>query len=61
MYLMYLMAGQGAVARDSPNALRQNTVDLDDGTYGVRLGNSFYRVDNDLPVSSSSSRAPVYA
>jgi len=46
---------------DSPNALRQNVVDFDDGTYGVRLGNSFYRVDNDLPVAGASSTTPAFA
>ena len=57
----YLLAGLGAIANDRPNTLRQNVVDFDDGTYGVRLGNSFYRVDNDLPVASATSTAPVYA
>jgi hypothetical protein len=57
----YLLAGLSAVARDSPQALRQNVVDFDDGTYGVRLGNSFYRVDNDLPVANPASSRPAYA
>lgn len=47
----YFLAGLGAIAIDNPHALRQNIADFDDGTYGVRLGNSFYRVDNDLPVN----------
>jgi Calpain family cysteine protease/RTX calcium-binding nonapeptide repeat (4 copies) len=50
----YFLAGLGAIARDNPNALRQNIVDFDDGTYGVRLGDSYYRVDNDLPVYNKS-------
>ena len=57
----YALAGFGAIARDNPHAIRQNVVDFDDGTYGVRLGNSFYRVDNDLPVNSSTSAQPAYA
>jgi hypothetical protein len=57
----WLVAGLGAIALDNPHALRQRVVDFDDGTYGVRLGNSFYRVDADLAVSSSSSTTPAYA
>jgi hypothetical protein len=57
----YLMAGLAAVALDSPDVIRQRVVEFDDGTYGVRLGSRFYRVDNDLPVSSSSSTSPEYA
>ena len=57
----YLMAGLSAIANDDAFALRQDVVDFDDGTYGVRLGNNFYRVDNDLPVDSAWSTQPVYA
>jgi hypothetical protein len=57
----YFLAGLGAIARDNPNALRQNVVDFGDGTYGVRLGNNFYRVDNDLPVANPASSRPAYA
>jgi hypothetical protein len=56
----YVLAGLGAIARDNPHALRQNVVDFDDGTYGVRLGNNFYRVDNDLPVHAGT-RTPMNA
>jgi hypothetical protein len=45
----WLLAGLGAIAQDRPATLRQRVVDFDDGTYGVALGGSFYRVDNDLP------------
>jgi hypothetical protein len=55
------LAGLAAIALDNPHAIRQNVVDFDDGTYGVRLGNSFYRVDDDLPVSSIYSTTPTYA
>lgn len=57
----YLLAGLSAIAMDNKMALQQNVVDFDDGTYGVRFGDSFYRVDNDLVVSSSSSTTPAYA
>lgn len=50
----WLLAGLGAIANDSPTTLRQNVVDFGDGTYGVRLGNSFYRVDDDLRVRTGS-------
>lgn len=46
----WLLAGLGSVANNAGSTLRQNVVDFDDGTYGVRLGSNFYRVDNDLPV-----------
>jgi len=45
----WLIAGLSAIALDSPRAIEQNIVDFGDGTYGVKLGSSFYRVDNDLP------------
>lgn len=44
----WLMAGLSAIARDTPLALRQNIVDFGDNTYGVHLGENFYRVDSDL-------------
>ncbi len=50
----WLLAGLSAIGLDSPHTLRQNVVDFDDGTYGVRLGNNFYRVDNELPVWNAS-------
>lgn len=56
----YALAGLGAIALDNPHAIRQNVVDFNDGTYGVRLGNSFYRVDADLPVNTGGT-TPAYA
>lgn len=50
----WLLSGVGAIALDNPTAVRQNIVDFNDGTYGVRLGDKFYRVDNDLPVNASN-------
>ena len=57
----YFMAALGAVANDNSFAIRSRVVDFNDGTYGVRFGSRFYRVDNDLPVSSSTSTSPAYA
>ncbi len=57
----WLLAGLSAIAMDNPFAIRSNVVDFDDGTYGVRLGSNYYRVDNELAVASSSSTTPVYA
>lgn len=53
----YFLAGLGSIAADSPAVLRQRIVDFNDGTYGVRLGDSVYRVDNDLPVHKGFTRA----
>jgi hypothetical protein len=53
----WLLAGLGGIANQDPNVIRRNVVDFDDGTYGVALGGSFYRVDNELPVWNVSSGA----
>jgi hypothetical protein len=57
----YALAGLGAIANDNPHALRQNVVDFNDGTFGVRLGSRYYRVDNDLPVNGPASTTPANA
>ena len=57
----YVLAGLASVAKDNPNAIRERMVDFQDGTYGVKLGDKYYRVDNDLPVTSPTSTAPAYA
>ncbi len=57
----WLMSALGAIADTRPAIIRQNIVDFQDGTYGVRLGGSFYRVDDDLPAKSSTSEIPAYA
>jgi hypothetical protein len=51
----YYLAGLGGIATDNSFAIRARVVDFNDGTYGVRLGNNFYRVDNDLPVWSAGA------
>lgn len=56
----WLLAGLSAVAKDSPQSLRENIVDFGDGTYGVHYGDKFFRVDNDLPVWQGTDQ-PVYA
>ncbi len=53
----YAMAGLGAIAKDHPQVIRQNVVDFDDGTYGVHLGDGYYRVDNDLPTTQFNTLA----
>ncbi|MFM7151272.1 MAG: C2 family cysteine protease, partial [Gemmataceae bacterium] len=57
----YFMAALGAVANDNRFAIQSRVVDFNDGTYGVRFGNKFYRVDDDLPVFNSMSNSPAYA
>jgi hypothetical protein len=57
----WILAGLGAIAHDNPGTLRSYIVNFDDGTYGVRLGSNYYRVDSDLPVAGSSSTTPAYA
>lgn len=56
----WLLAGLGAIAMDRPHAIRQNVVDFNDGTYGVRLGNKFFRVDDDLPALPVTSGNYVF-
>jgi Calpain family cysteine protease/RTX calcium-binding nonapeptide repeat (4 copies) len=53
----WLLAGLGSVANKSQSVIQQNVVDFNDGTYGVRLGDNFYRVDNELPVASAAGGA----
>ncbi len=57
----WLMAPMGSVAQDSPGTIRSMVADFGDGTYGVRLGNNFYREDADLPTGSASSTNPTMA
>ena len=57
----WLMAPLGSLANDHPGAIRSMVADFGDGTYGVRLGNSFYREDADLPTWSATSTDQKYA
>ena len=62
-YFLAALAGTANVKQDT---LQSMLVDLGDGTFGVRFATSsgafkFYRVDNDLAVTSSTSVTPAYA
>jgi Ca2+-binding RTX toxin-like protein len=56
-----LMATMAGVAHDNPHHIRKIVADFGDGTYGVRLGNNFYRVDGDLPTWDAASTDQVFA
>ena len=57
----WLMAPLGSLALDNPGAVRSMVADFGDGTYGVRLGNNFYRIDADLPTWNATSTDQQYA
>src|SRR5262249_6509941 len=57
----WMLASLGTVANDNPNDIRGMVADFGDGTYGVRLGGSFYRVDADLPTTGLYSTTPSNA
>src|SRR5262245_17444476 len=40
----WLLASLGSVAHDHPGVIRSMVADFGDGTYGVRLGDKFYRI-----------------
>src|SRR5205823_10283820 len=48
-------------ANDNPTAVRRMVADFGDGTYGVHLGNNFYREDADLPTWNAASTDQCYA
>jgi hypothetical protein len=51
----WLLAGLGAIANTNQNDITSNVVDFNDGTYGVKLGDKFYRVDNELPTNGGAA------
>lgn len=51
----WLLAGFGSIANSYPDRIRQQVVDFGDGTYGVKFGDNFYRVDNDFPVATAGN------
>jgi len=53
----WLLAGLAAIARADSKVIEANVVDFSDGTFGVRLGDAYYRVDDDLPVDDSGRLA----
>ncbi len=57
----WLMAPMASIALDRPGHIRKFVADFGDGTYGVKLGNNFYRVDGDLPTLGAWSNTPLYA
>ena len=54
----WVMAPLAAAVNDNQYVGREMVADFGDGTYGVRLGGSFYRVDGDLPTWSATSTDP---
>jgi hypothetical protein len=51
----WILATLGAAVGDNSYVGREMVADFGDGTYGVRLGSSFYRVDADLPTTSTGA------
>ncbi|MFO0878257.1 MAG: C2 family cysteine protease [Gemmataceae bacterium] len=56
----WLQAAMGAMVKASPNSIEQVVGDMGDGTYAVKLGGKYYRVDSDLPTKSENSQDLVY-
>jgi hypothetical protein len=54
----WLMAPLGAIAQQNPHMIRHLVADAGDGTYLVRLGDNFYRVDADLPTWGAANPTP---
>lgn len=55
----WLMSGLGEAAKSNQNSIFRTVVPFGDGTFGVKLGSNYYRVDADLPVNAAGT--PVYA
>jgi hypothetical protein len=47
----WLLAGLGSIALADQSIIKSHVTEFGDGTYGVLLGNTFYRVDNDFAVA----------
>ena len=56
----YYLAAIGAAAYVDPDVIRSRVVDFGDGTYGVHLGDNFYRVDNRLVVDKAGDQRTAY-
>ena len=56
----WMLAGLGSIADRNPEVIKANIVDFGDGTYGVHLGEFFYRVDADLPVAQYGDTSLAY-
>jgi hypothetical protein len=57
----WLLAGLAAIAREDPATIEQNVVSFGDGTYGVKLGDEYFRVDDKLPVNVAGETFTAYA
>jgi hypothetical protein len=57
----WLLAGLAAIAKEDPTVIEQNVVSFGDGTYGVKLGSDYYRVDDKLPVNLYGETFTAYA
>jgi hypothetical protein len=57
----WLLSALGAIANTDPQVIEENVVYFGDGTYGVNLGGTYYRVDNKLPVNEYGDTAAAYA
>jgi Ca2+-binding RTX toxin-like protein len=57
----WLMATCAEMGWMSPQQAQRIVADFGDGTYGVKLGNSFYRVDGDLPTWNDYSTDQQFA
>ncbi|MFM7059501.1 MAG: C2 family cysteine protease [Planctomycetota bacterium] len=49
----WLLSAMGEIALRNPQVIKANIADFGDGTFGVHLGDRFYRIDSDLPVDSN--------
>jgi hypothetical protein len=57
----WLLAGLAAIAQEDPTIIEDNVVNFGDGTYGVKLGDEYFRVDDKLPVNVSGEAFTAYA
>lgn len=57
----WLLAGLAAIAQEDPTTIEQNVVYFGDGTYGVKLGDEYFRVDDRLPVNVPGETYSAYA
>jgi len=53
----WLLSAMGEIALRNPQIIRSGIVDFGDGTFGVKLGDKFYRIDGDLPVGKDGKQA----
>jgi len=51
----WLMSGLGEAAKSNQNSIFRTVVPFGDGTFGVKLGSNYYRVDAELPVDASGN------